>query len=96
MVLNKTLFLLKGYFDTLGKEIELLENGRKASGARSRKLALVMKKEFHEFRKEISETLKAMPVNKRTVNAKEVEKWQVMILLFHQTIKLINLRSMLL
>ena len=74
MALSEKLFLLKGYFDTLGTEIELLEKGRKASGARARKLALVMKKEFHLYRKEISETLKAMPVNKRTMIAKEVEE----------------------
>lgn len=73
-LLSEKLLLLKGYLGTLETEIELLEKGRKASGARARKLALVMKKEFHEFRKEISKTLKAMPVKKRIMTVKEVVK----------------------
>ena len=74
MVLSEILFLLTGYFDTLRTEIELLEKGRKASGARARKLALIMKKEFHELRKEISETLKVMPVKKRVLPEEVVEE----------------------
>lgn len=65
-MLIEKLNTLSSYFENLKTEIQSLEEKKvKASAPRARSIALTLKKELHEFRKQIAEVVKELPTKKR-------------------------------
>lgn len=70
--LTEQILLMKKSLDETEKELKELEGGRKASAPRARKSLQALKQSSHQLRKQITESVKSMPVKKRTKKSEEV------------------------
>ena len=71
MSLSEQVILMRQSLDECERELKSLEGGRKASAPRARKSFQALKQSSHAMRKQITESVKSMPVKSRT--KKEVE-----------------------
>ena len=71
MTVAENLAILKTHLMSLEGELADLQKGKKASGARSRKILQMLKVTAHEMRKQVVAHVKSLPV--KTKKAKVVE-----------------------
>ena len=72
MTLKQSIDEIKTHIQRIDEEIDDLETkGRKSSGPRARKSALIVKTLLHTLRSDISEYQKGLPVKKREKDLKK-------------------------
>ncbi len=71
--LSEQILLMRKSLDETEKELKSLESGKKASAPRARKNLQALKQSSHQLRKQITESVKAMPVKARAKKAEAVD-----------------------
>ena len=69
--LSDQVLLMRKSLDECEKELKSLESGRKASAPRARKSLQALKNSSHAMRKQITESVKSMPVKKKVSKKSE-------------------------
>jgi hypothetical protein len=73
MTVAENLAILKTHLLSLEGELADLQRGKKASGARSRKLLQMVKVTAHEMRKQVVEHVKSLPIKKKKAKVVPVD-----------------------
>ena len=79
--LNDQVVLMRQSLENVERELKSLESGKKASAPRARKALQTLKQSSHSLRKQITDSVKTMPVKSRgkkeTVNIQDARMSQV-------------------